>query len=96
MRLHIDVETYSSIDISDAGAYTYAESVDFEVLMVAYAFDDDPVQIVDLAKGEKLPKDFTAALKNPEVVKHAHNATFERYAFKAIGYDVPINQWNVL
>ena len=93
MRLHIDVETYSSIDISEAGAYTYAESVDFEVLMVAYAYDDEPVRIVDLAKGEKLPKDFIAALKNPDVVKHAHNATFERYAFKAIGYDVPINQW---
>lgn len=93
MKLHIDIETYSSIDITKSGAYKYCESVDFEILMVAYAFDDQEVQIVDLASGEVLPPNFIAALLDPEVEKHAHNANFERNAFRAIGYDVPIDQW---
>lgn len=93
-KLHIDIETYSSIDIKKAGAYKYCESIDFEILMVAYAFNDEPVKIIDLAQGEELPIEFLEALQNPEIEKHAHNANFERNAFKAIGYDIPIEQWH--
>lgn len=93
-KLHIDIETYSSIDIKTAGAYKYCESIDFEILMVAYAFDDEPIQIVDLAQGETLPIEFLEALQNPQVEKHAHNANFERNAFKAVGYNIPIEQWH--
>ena len=93
-KLHIDVETYSSIDIRKAGAYKYTQSIDFEILMVAYAFDREPIELIDLAQGEKLPERFLQALVNPQVEKHAHNANFERNAFKAVGYDVPINQWH--
>lgn len=93
-ELHIDIETYSSIDIKSCGAYRYLESVDFEILMIAYAFNSDPVQIVDLAQGGKIPVEFLEALENPKVKKHAHNATFERQAFKNFGIGVPINQWH--
>lgn len=93
-ELHIDVETYSSIDIRTAGAYKYTESVDFEILMVAYAFDDEPIQMVDLAQGETLPQRFIDALVDPKIEKHAHNANFERNCFRAIGYNVPIDQWH--
>lgn len=93
-KLHIDIETYSSIDIMRAGAYKYCESVDFEILMVAYAFNDEPIKIIDLAQGEKLPIEFINGLQDPKVEKHAHNATFERNAFKAVGYNVPIEQWH--
>lgn len=93
MKLHIDVETFSSVNIRSSGAYAYCESVDFEVLMVAYAFDDDPVEIIDLAGGETLPKEFISTLMDPDVEKHAHNANFERNVFRAIGYDIPIDQW---
>jgi DNA polymerase len=48
-HLHIDIETYSSVDITSAGAYKYAESLDFEILMMAYAFDDEEVEIIDFA-----------------------------------------------
>ena len=92
-QLHIDIETYSSIDITTAGAYKYCESIDFEILMIAYAFDDGPIRIVDLALGDEIPKEFLDALMDPTVEKHAHNANFERNAFRAIGYDVPIEQW---
>ncbi len=93
-KLHIDVETYSSIDIKTSGAYKYCRSIDFEMLMAAYAFNDEPIEIVDLAKGEKFPERFIRALKDPNTEKHAHNANFERNAFKAIGYDIPIEQWH--
>lgn len=92
-QLHIDIETYSSIDIAAAGAYKYCESIDFEILMIAYAFDDEPIRIVDLASGDEIPKEFLDALMDQTVEKHAHNANFERNAFRAIGYDVPIEQW---
>lgn len=93
-QLHIDIETYSSIDIMTAGAYKYCESIDFEILMIAYAFDDEPIRMIDLALGDKLPQEFLDALMDPSVEKHAHNANFERNAFRAIGYDVPIEQWH--
>lgn len=92
-RLHIDIETYSSVDIKSSGVYKYCESVDFEILLVAYAFNDDDIKIVDLAQNERLPDAFLKALSDPEIEKHAHNANFERNCFRAIGYDVPIKQW---
>jgi len=92
-QLHIDIETYSSIDIMTAGAYKYCESIDFEILMIAYAFDDEPIRMIDLALGDEIPQEFLDALLDPSIEKHAHNANFERNAFRAIGYDVPIEQW---
>ncbi len=92
-KLHVDIETYSSIDIASCGSYKYMESIDFEILMVAYAFDEQPVKIVDLSQGEKLPQDFLSVLQNPDIIKKAHNANFERRAFKTYGYDIPAEQW---
>jgi len=94
MDLHIDVETYSSIKLKKSGRYNYFESLDFEILMVAFAFGDDAVRIVDVAKGEPLPDTFTEALRDPSVLKHAHNASFERGAFQAYGFDIPISEWS--
>lgn len=89
----IDLETYSSVDIKDCGAYKYIESDDFEILMVSYAFDKGPVITIDLCQGETMPEDFIKALLDPDCKKHAHNATFERLCFKRIGYDIPAEQW---
>ena len=54
--LHIDIETYSSVDIAKSGLYKYVQSPDFQILLFAYAYDDGPVEIIDLAQGEKLPE----------------------------------------
>lgn len=78
--LSIDVETYSNIDIKTSGAYKYCESTDFEILLFAYAFNDEPVEIVDLAQGEDLPQEVIQALDNPNILKTAFNANFERNA----------------
>lgn len=94
--LAIDVETYSSIDIKTAGAYRYCEGPDFEILLFAYAFDDEPVQIVDLANGETLPDEVIDSLDNPTILKTAFNANFERNAISSDMYfpnGMPPEQW---
>ncbi len=76
--LSIDIETYSSADIGKCGVYRYSEAPDFEVLLLGYSLDGAPVQVVDLACGEALPVEISSALTDPEVVKWAFNAQFER------------------
>ena len=49
--LSIDIETYSDVDLSKCGVYAYSDSPNFEILLFAYAFDEEPTQIVDLACG---------------------------------------------
>lgn len=93
MILYIDIETYSSVDITKSGAYKYIESPDFEVLIVGYALNDGPVTVVDLAQGEELSDFFLEALHDPKCLKVAHNAVFERLSFRRIGHDVPAEQW---
>ena len=76
--LHVDLETYSDIDIGKCGAYRYVDSPNFEILLLAYAYDDDSVTVIDLAQGEAIPKDVLADITNEGVTKVAHNAAFER------------------
>ncbi len=47
-HLSIDIETRSSVDISKAGLYKYAQSEDFKILLLAYKYDDGPVRLLDL------------------------------------------------
>ena len=92
-HLSIDIETRSSVDIGKAGAYKYAQSEDFQILLLAYQWDDDLVQIVDLASGEELSVLLRAALQDPTVKKHAYNAAFEWYCLNRAGYTTPVEQW---
>lgn len=92
-HLSIDIETKSSVDIGKAGAYKYAQSEDFEILLFAYQLDDSKVEIVDLMQGEKIPDVIVDALSNPFVIKHAYNAAFEWYCLNRAGYKTPIDQW---
>ena len=76
--LSIDIETYSDVDLSKSGVYPYAESDNFEILFFGYSVDGHPPQVIDLANGEQLPDDIMAALTDPNVIKTAYNAMFER------------------
>ena len=92
--LSIDIETYSSVDLEKCGVYAYCESADFEILLFAYAFDEEEVQIVDIASGEKLPDALLKALTDPAVIKTAYNANFERTCLaKYFGKPMPPEQW---
>ena len=76
-HLSIDIETYSSVDISRAGAYRYAQDEDFQVLLFAYSLDGAPVEVRDFTTGEGLPQDIRELLFDPDCIKHAYNAAFE-------------------
>ncbi|ERI06487.1 DNA polymerase [Aneurinibacillus aneurinilyticus] len=76
--LQIDLETYSSVDLTKSGVYRYVEAPDFEILLFAYAYDDEDVQVVDLTAFEDLPGQVLHDLTDPNVVKTAYNANFER------------------
>lgn len=90
--LHIDIETYSTVDLKKSGLYKYVQSPDFEILLFAYAYDDGPVSLIDLAQGEELPVEVCTALNNPEVIKMAHNAAFEFYCLSKF-YRTSLEQW---
>ena len=92
--LSIDIETYSSVDLTKSGVYAYADAPDFKILLFAYAFDDEDVQIVDLACGEKLSQRVQGALTDENIIKTAYNANFERTCIrKYFGFNLPIEQW---
>lgn len=93
-HLSIDIETKSSVDITKAGAYRYAQSEDFEILLFACKYDEEDVQLVDLTAGESIPEWILTALMNPNVIKHAYNASFEWYCLNTAGYRTPLEQWN--
>ena len=91
--LSLDIETYSPQDLSKVGVYKYAEK-DCEVMLVAFAFDDGPVRIVDLAQGEHLPFHLVASLSNSQVLKTAFNANFEITVLeKYLGKPLDSMQW---
>ena len=92
-HLSIDIETRSSVDLSKAGLYKYAQSPDFGILLFAYQLNDNPVGILDFTKNENLPIIILRALSDPKVIKHAYNAAFEWYCLNRVGYETPIEQW---
>ncbi|MCF0162115.1 MAG: DNA polymerase [Fusobacterium necrophorum] len=91
--LSIDIETYSSVDIKKAGAYKYAQSDDFEILLFAYSFNHEPVQIIDLKSGESIPEEILSALQDRNCIKYAYNAAFEWWCLNQFGIDTPLDQW---
>ncbi|AEV30607.1 DNA polymerase I family protein with 3'-5'-exonuclease and polymerase domains [Sphaerochaeta pleomorpha str. Grapes] len=76
--LSIDIETYSSINLAKSGVYRYCEAEDFEILLFGYSLDGGEVKVVDLARGEKIPKNIVRAISDDGIIKWAFNATFER------------------
>lgn len=92
--LSIDIETYSDVDLTKCGVYAYSDSPNFEILLFAYAFDEEPTQIVDFACGEQLPERVLAALEDPAVTKVAFNAQFERTCIsRYLGRRLSPNGW---
>lgn len=77
-NLSLDLETKSSVDIGKAGAYKYAESPDFEILLFGVSVNHGPITVYDLACGDTVPEEIIAALSDDRVTKWAYNASFER------------------
>ena len=93
--LAIDIETYSSVSLQKSGVYAYAASPDFEILLFGYSWDGGPVEVIDLAQGEKLTQELLDALCDPGILKTAFNASFERTCLAAyMGQPMPPEQWS--
>jgi DNA polymerase len=92
-KIHIDIETYSSVDLKTSGVYKYAESPDFEILILCYSIDDGPVIDVPLALGAELPDEFIKHCMSSYTLKLAHNALFERTCLAAIDIVIPPEEW---
>lgn len=90
----LDLETYSSAPLPKCGVYRYTDTPDFEILLFSYAFDDEAVVTIDLANGEKLPTEVMDALIDPEIIKSAYNAQFERVCLsRYLGHWLDPHQW---
>ena len=89
--LSIDIETYSDVPLQKSGVYRYCESPNFEILLFGYSADSGPVQVVDLACGEKIPSDVLDALTDDAVTKWAFNASFERVCLSRYLRDLGIS-----
>ena len=90
----LDLETYSSAPLPKCGVYRYCDAPDFEILLFSYAFDDNPVKTIDLASGETLPKEVISALEDPNIIKVAYNAQFERVCLsRYLGHWLDPHQW---
>lgn len=96
MRVHVDIETRSSVDIKSAGLYRYAESPDFEILLIAYALDNEPVQIIDMTApgNEQHLTWLRSVLMDPQCEKYAFNAAFEVTCLNRAGFITPVDQWH--
>lgn len=88
--LYLDTETFCATPIKD-GTYRYAEDV--EIMLFQYAYDDEPVQVVDLTKGDIIPDSVVDDMTNPVKTKVFHNSAFDRNVIRsALGVDIPVDQ----
>ena len=91
--LHIDIETFCELDLTKTGVYAYASHPSFEILLFAYAWGDGPVKCIDMINDE-FPYKLLDALEDPDVIKVAHNASFEMTCLSEyFMIDTDPNQW---
>lgn len=94
--LTIDFETFSSVDIGECGSYKYMESPDFEIILFAAAWNDEPVRLFEPGRDKDDPEyeRVVSALSDPSITKVAHNTAFERNAIKRFyGLYMPPEEW---
>lgn len=99
-KLHIDLETFSSVDLKKYGMHKYVDSPDFEIMLFAYSFGpNEPIFVLDLVTNANNDRNTAKQLiqhylTNPEWLKYAHNAPFEIACLeKYFGIYLPRTQW---
>lgn len=92
----VDIETYSSVDLAKSGVYAYTEAPDFDILLIGYTFDEgEHVNVIDTYNiNTGMMTEFMEALNDPETIKTAFNANFERTCLaKWTGRPKPPEEW---
>lgn len=75
MNLYLDFETWSSIPIR-RGTEAYLSGA--KPLLLTWAIDDGPVKVHDFTRPGEIAAEFISAVKNPNILKTAHNVLFDR------------------
>ncbi len=97
-KIHIDIETYSSVDLKKCGVHKYAASPDFEIVLATFGYyGEDGHRVYEQyepTNGKPIPTSRWKWLENPRILKYAFNAMFERVCFGAVlGHDLDPRQW---
>ena len=93
-RFHHDFETYSEIDLLEVGTDVYSRHGSTQVLMLAYSFDDGPIEQWVPACGDPMPREVWDAMLDDEVTKLAWNAPFEWSIWRnVLKVDTPFTSW---
>ncbi|MBC8950220.1 hypothetical protein [Xenorhabdus sp. TS4] len=87
--LFCDLETYSDTPIN-CGTHRYAE--DAEVMLFAYALDNNPVKVWDVTSGTSMPTELQKALATPSILTVWHNGgMFDSVILQhTLGIDIPL------
>ena len=92
-RLHLDYETASDLNLKKTGAYKYAQHHSTRILMLGWAFDDEPVALWEPHK-DIIPARLLLGIRDASINKHAFNAAFERLITRhCLGLEIPPEQW---
>ena len=92
-QLHLDFETYSETDIKHGLARYFADP-NFEILMCAWAVDQEPVGLWLPEYEFDLDPTFDQALDDSETLICAHNAVFEWYCWQWLGREFPLSRFH--
>lgn len=76
MRIDLDLETFSSVDIK-YGVYRYTDSPDFDILFLSYSIDLGDIHTIDLTI-EEFPQELKDWIINQKADFWAWNNAFER------------------
>lgn len=87
-RLRIDFETFSDVDLRDTTVYRYVDSPDFEIMFAWWGYSKDDIRLA-LGIEEILA---IPGLFDPDIVKVAHNAAFERVCLSAAS-GLPVGEY---
>lgn len=93
-RLHHDFETFNDVSVVDVGSDVYARRKRCEVLMCAYACNDEDILQWLPAEGQPMPADLDEMMDDPNAVKFAWNKPFEHAIWQhVLKKYVPHHQW---
>lgn len=92
-ELLFDYETRSEVDLGEVGLDRYSKHPSTQVILCAYQFDNRKIRQFN-PQVDEVPAEFLEGLKDPDVLKVAQNASFEReMTFQKLGVWVPFEQW---
>lgn len=90
MRLSVDVEVFSEVNIKTAPLDVYAAHPSTKIILCAYAFDDGPVSVWQEGDGKLSPL-FLGL--HPDDLLVAWNVGYERTVLRGRGLETPIWRW---